>query len=202
MTDHEIVAERLTVSRHIAAAPAEVFAAWTQAELFVKWWGPVGVRCIEANLDVGVGKTYRIGNQLPDGTVIWISGSYLEVRPPRLLRFTWVVGPTEGDAVPSIVTVEFWPAGAETDVVVTHERIDSAEVRENHLVGWHGCLNGLVELFDIAPDRAPSVDMRTSACAQAVSQSISGEYGTNASTHQSTNSELAILPGCVWVFVR
>ena len=149
MTDHEIIAERLTVSRYIPAPPAEVFAAWTQAELFVKWWGPVGVRCIEANLDVGVGNTYRIGNQLPDGTVIWISGRYLEVEPPRLLRYTWTVGPLESDAVPSVVTVEFALAEEGTHVVVTHERIGSAELREDHLAGWLGCLDGLGELFDI-----------------------------------------------------
>ncbi|MEO8696832.1 MAG: SRPBCC domain-containing protein [Acidimicrobiales bacterium] len=150
MTDHEIIAERLTVSRHIPAPPDDVFAAWTQADLFVKWWGPVGVTCIEAVLDVGVGKTYRIGNQLPDGTVVWISGRYLEVRPSRLLRYTWAVGPVERDAASSIVIVEFSPAGSGTDIVVTHERIESVEARENHLADWLGCLAGLVELFDRA----------------------------------------------------
>ena len=53
-----------------------MFAAWTTPELLRQWWGPTGVRCIAAEIDLRVGGTYRIGNEIPDGSVIWISGEF------------------------------------------------------------------------------------------------------------------------------
>jgi hypothetical protein len=43
------------------------------------------------------------------------------------------------------VTVEFNQKDGETEVIVTHERIADAQVREQHEAGWDGCFDGLVE---------------------------------------------------------
>jgi uncharacterized protein YndB with AHSA1/START domain len=132
----------LVVRRVIAASPARLFEAWTTAGQLQAWWGPRGVRCIGAEVDARVGGAYRIGNQLPDGGVVWIAGEFLVVEPPRELVFTWRIEP--GGAAEQ-VTVRFEPRGSETEVVVVHERIASAEARDEHGQGWEGCLAGLAD---------------------------------------------------------
>jgi uncharacterized protein YndB with AHSA1/START domain len=138
---------RANVSRYIPADPTEVYAAWTDPEIFSQWWGPTGVTCIAADLDVVVDGRYRIGNALPDGSEVWIVGRYLQVDPPDCLRYTWAVEPVENYGPESVVTVRFSPSGAGTEVEVIHEQITSDELRDNHQAGWYGCLDGLFEHF-------------------------------------------------------
>jgi uncharacterized protein YndB with AHSA1/START domain len=134
-------AAALVVRRRLRASPERLFDAWTDPLQLVKWWGPEGVDCIEASIDLRTGGTYRIANRFPDASVLWIRGEYEVVDRPRLLAFSWQI---EGsDARPERVTVQFIAIDAETEVVVTHERIADATTRERHAHGWAGCLDGL-----------------------------------------------------------
>ena len=72
---------RLEVRRTIAASPERLFAAWTTPEQLLAWWGPSGVRCTSAELDLVVGSRYRLGNEMPDGRVIYIEGEFVAVEP-------------------------------------------------------------------------------------------------------------------------
>jgi len=133
--------ETLVVRRTIRASPECLFAAWTEPDQLRAWWGPEGVVCIAAEIDLRRGGRYRIGNQLPDQRVLWIVGEFEAVEPPRRLVYTWKVdGISETE---ERVTVQFEPQGAATEVVVTHERIPSRELRDQHQQGWQGCLSGL-----------------------------------------------------------
>ena len=130
----------LRIRRVIAARPERIFDAWTKPELLQQWWGPAGVRCIAAEVDLRVGGAYRIGNQLPDGRVVWITGEFELVESPYRLTYSWRVG----DEPESRVTISF--AAIEegsTEVVILHERVHSTAVRDDHERGWHGCLDGL-----------------------------------------------------------
>jgi uncharacterized protein YndB with AHSA1/START domain len=130
----------LTIRRSIAAPPDRLFEAWTTPALLQQWWGPTGVRCIAAEVDLRVGGAYRIGNLLPDGRTLWISGEFELVEPPHRLVYSWRVG----EEPVSRVTVSFVAAGARsTEVVVHHERIHAAAIRDDHERGWVGCLDGL-----------------------------------------------------------
>jgi uncharacterized protein YndB with AHSA1/START domain len=128
----------LVVRRLIAANPERVYSAWTTPEHIRRWWRPGPVRCPVAEVDLCVGGRYRIANQLPNGQIIWASGTFEEIDPPRRLVYSWRMG----DAADSRVVVQFEPRGAETEVIVTHERLAAATRRE-HLDGWTGCLAGL-----------------------------------------------------------
>ncbi len=131
----------LVVRRTLAAEPQLLFDAWTRAEHLVRWWGPAGVRCIGAEVDLRVGGAYRIGNLLPDGTAIWIAGRFEHVEPPRRLVYTWR---TREDAPEERVTVRFEPVQrGSTEIVIVHERIATAAARRSHEGGWAGCLDGL-----------------------------------------------------------
>lgn len=130
----------LTIRRVIAARPERVFDAWTRPELLQQWWGPTGVRCIAAEVDLRAGGAYRIANQLPDGRVVWISGEFEIVESPHRLVYSWRIG----DEPASRVTVRFAAlVPSATEVVIHHERVDSIAARDDHERGWIGCLDGL-----------------------------------------------------------
>lgn len=131
----------LRIRRVIVARPERIFDAWTRPELLQQWWGPAGVRCIAAEVDLRCGGAYRIGNQLPGGAVIWISGEFEIVDSPRRLVYSWRVG----DEPVSRVTVSFAAiAEGSTEVMIHHERVHSTAARDDHERGWHGCLDGLM----------------------------------------------------------
>ena len=110
----------------------------------MKWWGPRGVTCIAADIDLRVGGHYRLGNALPDGTVLWITGRFEVIERPNLLVYTWTVETkTESD---ERVTVRFDEIDCNgTMLSLTHERIPTDALRDQHQTGWIGCLDGLAE---------------------------------------------------------
>jgi uncharacterized protein YndB with AHSA1/START domain len=88
-----------------------------------------------------VGGRYRIGNRLADGTVIWIVGEFEVIERPHRLSYSWRL---EGSpAAAERVTVRFQERGSATEVIVTHARIASTALRDQHRHGWDGCLAGL-----------------------------------------------------------
>jgi uncharacterized protein YndB with AHSA1/START domain len=145
----------LVVRRFVRASADRVFAAWTEPELLRRWWGPRPVTCCEASVDLRVGGAYRIGNQLPDGNVVWISGEFEVIQPPSRLVYTWLVEGKGSARDRSLVTVRFEPREGGTEVIVVHERVDSEETRRDHEAGWLGCLDGLEALFSDAPRGEP-----------------------------------------------
>ena len=70
------VATTLVVRRIIRASAQYLFDVWTQPEHLKQWWGPANVTCIDASLDLRIGGGYRLGNRLPDGTVVLIAGQF------------------------------------------------------------------------------------------------------------------------------
>lgn len=144
------MSERLTlhVRRRIAASPARLFDAWTDPAQLTRWWGPEGVCCPGAFVDLRVGGAYRIENLLPDGSTVVIEGVFETIDPPERLVYTWQVRP--GPATQERVTVRFAAVGEETDVIVTHEAIRDRATRDQHASGWRGCLDGLVALVQPA----------------------------------------------------
>src|SRR3954462_2333320 len=78
------------VTRELPASRNDVFRAWTQPDLFARWFTPPGNSSVTAELDVRPGGDYRIKlerTQLVPGTS-YIVGRYLEVAPPERLVFT------------------------------------------------------------------------------------------------------------------
>ena len=129
------------VRRHVRARPERLFEAWTTSEQLLRWWGPEHVECTAAEVDLRIGGRYRLGNRLPDGTVLWIEGEFEQIEPPRLLVYSWRLGATPIST--ERVTVRFEPRGDGTEIVILHERIPDAATRDTHERGWRGCLGRL-----------------------------------------------------------
>lgn len=131
----------LTVRRTIAATSEFLFDAWTQPDRMKEWWGPGEVKCVAVKIDLRVGGHYRIANQFPDGRILWIGGQFEIIERPHKLVYSWSVEPMSES--PERVTVQFEPREGATEVIVTHERIPDLATRDQHQVGWLGCLDGL-----------------------------------------------------------
>jgi uncharacterized protein YndB with AHSA1/START domain len=136
------VANALQVSRLVPASPERVFRAWTEPAEMKNWWGPKGVNCASATVDLRVGGQYRIANEFPDGSVIWISGLYEFIDRPHLLIYTWNVENKSPCA--ERVKVHFEAHELGTRVTITHEKIATKALTEQHQQGWTGCLDGLI----------------------------------------------------------
>lgn len=135
----------LSLNRIIRAPREKVFAAWTDPELLVQWWGPGPVTCPQAQVDLRTGGAYRIANLEKDGSITWIAGKFERVEAPRMLVYTWTIGDNPGP--PTLVTVEFKAHPQGTELVVTHERFADAAIRDMHLEGWNGCIDKLEALL-------------------------------------------------------
>ena len=148
MTRSTQTATSLTLNRRIKGRPDDVFAAWTDPEIFKRWWGPPGTTTTAAEIDARVGGAYRATMLLPDGEIVYLKGKFLEVERPSKLVYTWAWEDDDGIGPESLVTVTFADTGGETDVTVLHEQLPSEESRDRHSHGWVGCLDNLTGMFD------------------------------------------------------
>ncbi len=137
----------LRITRTFAAPRDRVFQAWTDPEKLKQWWGPPGYVTLVAEVDLRVGGHYRFGmKKIPDGEIFYLSGSYREVRPPERLVYTWR-WENEPHGTETLVAVEFRGLGASTEVVLSHEMFPTRDARDQHDMGWTGCLERLVALL-------------------------------------------------------
>src|ERR1044071_4198791 len=106
------------VVRRTVNAPARlVFEAWTNAELFRRWWVPksFGLNLLSCEMDVRVGGQYRLVFPHEDSTMEFF-GTYLEVTPNS--RLVWTND--EGDEGQVITTVTFDETAGKTLVIVNN----------------------------------------------------------------------------------
>ncbi|MFN2484494.1 MAG: SRPBCC domain-containing protein [Candidatus Limnocylindria bacterium] len=135
----------LRVTRLVAAPRAWVFAAFTEPVLIGRWWWPWKPAAMS---DLRVGGAYRLAAEHPEAGHLEITGRYLDVRPPELLRFTWrwAGAREEEDTVATVVIVPAVGAADETEMTVVHEGFPDQATRDDHVQGWSDCLDRLALL--------------------------------------------------------
>lgn len=132
------------IERTFAAAPEEVFDAWTTPEVLRRWWGRPSWSSSSFDVDLRVGGRYSLRMRDEDGKPHAVAGEYREIERPRRLLYTWcweAGGPDPGHV--SLVAVEFHADGARTTVVLEHSGLPSEESRRGHNDGWDGALENL-----------------------------------------------------------
>jgi uncharacterized protein YndB with AHSA1/START domain len=137
----------VTLARRIKASPAKVFAAWTDAEKLIRWFGPHQTvdGSVQAELDVREGGRYRIGFKTDDGEYHQVGGVYREVVPDQRLQFTWAWHTTPERE--SLVTVTVRPDGDGTLLTLLHEQFFDQAAADGHKRGWTGTLDKLEQFF-------------------------------------------------------
>lgn len=134
----------LTIKRRFNAPPAKVYAAWTDAKMIARWFGPEGVERVEAETDLRVGGAYHITMHVP-GDRHDVLGVYREIVPNERLVFTWAWKSTPERE--SLVTVTFKPDGDGTIMTLLHEHFYDADARDRHQHGWSGAIDKLEKLM-------------------------------------------------------
>ena len=137
----------LHFTRTLPASRERVFRAWTDPGELREWLAPEGAELVSATSDVRVGGDYRFGFRSPDGELVYVAGTYLEVDPPNRLVFTWLFEGIDRDD--TLVTVVLRDAGADTEIVLTHEKLASDWSRAVHHHGWDSALTQLARLLTL-----------------------------------------------------
>jgi len=135
--DREII-----VQRTFDAPPSTVFKAWSQPELFKRWWVPKslpGISLVSCDMDVRTGGKYRLEFGVAGSETMAFYGKYLDVVQNE--RIVWTNDEGEEGA---ITTVTFEDQGGKT-LVKFHEVYPSLEALEEAL---HGSAAGLPEQFE------------------------------------------------------
>lgn len=132
----------LVVTRTFDAPPSIVYQAWSQPELFQRWWMPksvTGVSLVSCDLDMRTGGKYRLEFGTGGSETMAFYGKYLDVVPNE--RIVWTNDEGEDGA---ITTVTFEDQGGRT-LLTFHEVYPSSEALEEAL---QGSAAGLPEQLD------------------------------------------------------
>lgn len=131
----------LVIRRRINASPGKIFAAWTQPEKMMRWWGTKDAVTLRAEADLRPGGCYAVGFRTPDGEEHDVAGTYREIVKDHKLVFTWAWRSTPERE--SLVTILIEPDGAGAWLTLRHEQFFDMTARDNHEGGWNASLDRL-----------------------------------------------------------
>ena len=147
---------KLVITRDFDAPRDLVWKAWTEPGQIKEWLRMGEGMTIESvKADVRVGGRFRIQQKMDDGEFFTAAGTYLEVKPPERLVYTWdwekdgsgtEFGEAEGKT--SLITVEFLKRSKGTEFVMTHTRFATVESRDSHARGWGRAVESLAAFVE------------------------------------------------------
>jgi len=131
----------LAVTRRFDAPARIVFEAWSNPELFQRWWAPksMGVPLCSCEMDVRTGGSYRIAFGHDPASAMAFFGKYVEVVPNR--RIVWTNEESEDGP---LTTVTFEEEDGET-LLTFLELYPSKEALDEAYTGMDG---GMPEQLD------------------------------------------------------
>jgi uncharacterized protein YndB with AHSA1/START domain len=132
----------LTFKRHLNAPPEKVYAAWTDPEKIIRWFGRSDAKpgSFEADIDARIGGHFRVSFST-DNEYYQVGGVYREVVPNQRLVFSWAWHSTPERE--SLVTVSLQREGDGTLLTLCHEQFIDQAARDGHERGWIGALDKL-----------------------------------------------------------
>lgn len=132
----------LSFKRRLDAPPAKVYAAWTDPQKIVRWFGRPDAKpgSFHAEVDARIGGRFRVSFSTAD-EYYEVGGVYREVVPNERLVFSWAWHSTPQRQ--SQVTVALKPDGDGTLLTLLHELLFDEAAREGHERGWTSALDKL-----------------------------------------------------------
>jgi uncharacterized protein YndB with AHSA1/START domain len=131
MTDQPTV----RVQRLMPAAPDVVFDEWLDPDALMDWMCPRPARCVAVTVEPRVGGRLRFDVDDTAATVL-ITGQFLVIDRPRLLRFTWSNSNWADPSLVSIVQVEFERAGERQTLMSIEHSLLPPEEYDGFHQGW------------------------------------------------------------------
>ena len=132
----------LVVTRTFNAPRNLVFRAWSDAEIFKKWWVPksVPITLLSCEMDVRTGGTYKlVFDHSPEPMAFF--GKYIDVVAPSKIQWT----NEEAGEAGQVTTVTFEEKGGKT-LVVMHDLYPSKEALDEAIAS--GSTGGTNETFE------------------------------------------------------
>ncbi|MBX9795417.1 SRPBCC domain-containing protein [Sphingomonas sp.] len=162
---------RFTTIRHFAAPRARVWAAWTQPNQLVQWFGPKGSAGTILAFDLRPGGVWRGRMEAPDGGVMFSKFVFREVTPPA--RLVWIHGFADeaGNRARApfapqfplelLTTVDFAEEGAGTLITLSWEPLGATAEEEAFFAsmmasmegGWAGSFEQLDSFLQVRTSR-------------------------------------------------
>ncbi|MGH3678525.1 MAG: SRPBCC family protein [Mycobacterium sp.] len=123
------------VQRVIPAVPEVVFDQWLDPESLEEWMCPDPVRVVDVAVEPRVGGSVRFDVD-DSGTRVLITGRFLAIDRPHLLRITWTNSNWPDPTVESVVNVAFEPFGDDQTLMsIEHSLMPPSEF-EDFENGW------------------------------------------------------------------
>ncbi|MFF3672210.1 SRPBCC family protein [Microtetraspora malaysiensis] len=118
MTDHVVTHATFTLERLYAASPATVFAAWADPEAKARWFaGPDA----EHELDFRVGGREVNRGRSDGGAVLTFESWYRDIVQDERIVYTSTLSEGQDLATVSLTTVQFYPEGGSTRLLLTEQ---------------------------------------------------------------------------------
>ncbi len=130
------------VQRVMPAAPDVVFDEWLDPESLAEWMCPRPSRCVAVTVEPRLGGRLRFDvDNL--GTSVLITGQFLAIERPHLLRFTWTNSDWPDPTVVSVVNVAFAPAGDDETLLSIEHSLIPPDRFDDFQNGWVGVCDQL-----------------------------------------------------------
>ncbi len=141
--DGKPVADRELLITRLFDAPRDlVFAAWTDPDHLMAWWGPAEFPANSIKADVRPGGRWRHSlRSAEDGRELHHEGEFREIVPPERLVFTFAWDGEEE----TLVTVIFADHDGKTLMTFHQAPFDTLANRDGHIEGWDSSFDRLVE---------------------------------------------------------
>lgn len=158
--DTQMQTNQLTITRTFNAPRELVWRAWTDPELYKRWWGPHHFTCPVAHIDLRVGGKYLSCMRAPDGQDYWSTGFYREITPYDRLVYTDSFADAEGNIVPAshygmpdmplemLVTVTLAEQDGKTVMILQHDGMPADEHGANAKEGWSQSFDKLAAVVE------------------------------------------------------
>lgn len=139
--------------------PEQLWAGWTQPELYPEWFCPRPWVCTEAHIDLRPGGAFATTMQGPEGQrMVNAPGCFLLVEAPKRLVWTNILGPDFMPAEPSaqgfgfVVDLRFDAlptGGSRYQALVRHAKAQDKQVHADmgFEAGWRAALAQLEDLL-------------------------------------------------------
>lgn len=128
-------AATVRVQRVMPAVPDVVFDEWLNRESLQEWMCPRPVRVLDVTVEPRVGGIVRF--DIDDrGTRVLITGQFLAIDRPRMLRFTWTNSNWPDPTQESVVRVAFEPVGDDETLMSIEHSLLPPEEFKNFESGW------------------------------------------------------------------
>jgi uncharacterized protein YndB with AHSA1/START domain/DNA-binding transcriptional ArsR family regulator len=146
-------------TRHLKAPAATVWAHWTTPDLIRRWWSPEHFEVIACEVEPVAGGRLEIVMQEGDGTRHHANGRFLELAPPKRLRYQ--LGPRAAGGTPLLTTVHdltLHDEGHTTKLSLTIRVIAATPTSVPALAGiqpgWEQALDKLAHTLDAGESSA------------------------------------------------